>query len=59
VAFLYLGAARLLHLAPERWIVAWAALGGLLCFAAFKISRRVAFEVIQARATPLPPDSYD
>jgi hypothetical protein len=39
-----------LGLPVERWIVGWAALGGILAFVAFKISRRMAFEVIQSHA---------
>ena len=51
-ALLYVGGTVALRLPVERWIVAWTAVGALLCFVFFKLARRIAFEVIQARTAP-------
>lgn len=52
----WIGGTVAIGVGVQRWIVLWSALGGLFCFAAFKIVRRVAFEVLQARGLPLPSE---
>lgn len=40
----------------SRFMVAWTALAALLSFAVWKVSRRVAFEVIRARGSIVPKE---
>ncbi|MDB4951622.1 MAG: hypothetical protein JWM27_4271 [Gemmatimonadetes bacterium] len=38
----------------SRFLVMWVAVAALLGFAAFKVARRVAFEVVRSRGVTLP-----
>lgn len=50
-AVLFVAATVLLGIEADRFLIAWLAAMGFLCFAAFKIGRRVAFEAIQFQTT--------
>jgi hypothetical protein len=41
----------------SRFLVMWLALAALAAFAAFKVARRVAFEIIRSRGVPPPPEA--
>ena len=41
----------------SRFVVMWLALAALAAFGAFKVARRVAFEVVRARGVTPPPEA--
>jgi hypothetical protein len=43
----------------SRFVVMWLALAALAAFGAFKVARRVAFEIVRARGVTPPPGSAE